>query len=118
VDGTYGDGCGWRAPRRCLLAQRAREPQPVLIVDRHDEPGLPRQVGAGGSGKFENHPRGSRGADMEHKYRIGQDVYYRPSIKHTAAPGTYKIRRDVAGRDGRPPVVPHQECCRDVRANR
>ena len=28
---------------------------------------------------------------MEHKYSIGQDVYYRPSIKHTAAPGTYKI---------------------------
>ena len=28
---------------------------------------------------------------MGHKYRIGQDVYYRPSIKHTAAPGIYKI---------------------------
>ena len=31
------------------------------------------------------------GADMGHKYRIGQDVYYRPSIKYTAAPGIYKI---------------------------
>jgi len=28
---------------------------------------------------------------MGHKYRIGQDVYYRPSIKHTAALGIYKI---------------------------
>jgi len=28
---------------------------------------------------------------MEHKYRVGQDVYYRPSIKYTAAPGIYKI---------------------------
>ena len=28
---------------------------------------------------------------MGHKYRIGQDVYYRPSIKYTAAPGIYKI---------------------------
>ena len=28
---------------------------------------------------------------MGYKYRIGQDVYYRPSIKHTAAPGIYKI---------------------------
>ena len=32
---------------------------------------------------------------MGHKYRIGQDVYYRPSIKHTAAPGTYKIVRTL-----------------------
>src|SRR6516225_11540109 len=31
------------------------------------------------------------GADMGHKYRIGQDVYYRPSIKYAAAPGIYKI---------------------------
>ena len=28
---------------------------------------------------------------MGHKYGVGQDVYYRPSIKHTAAPGIYKI---------------------------
>ena len=28
---------------------------------------------------------------MEHKYRVGQDVYYKPPIKHTAALGTYKI---------------------------
>ena len=28
---------------------------------------------------------------MGHKYRIGQDVYYRPSIKYTAVPGIYKI---------------------------
>ena len=28
---------------------------------------------------------------MGYKYRIGQDVYYRPSIKYTAAPGIYKI---------------------------
>ena len=28
---------------------------------------------------------------MAHKYRIGQDVYYRPSIKYTAAPGIHKI---------------------------
>ena len=28
---------------------------------------------------------------MAHKYRIGQDVYYRPSIKYTAAPGVYTI---------------------------
>ena len=28
---------------------------------------------------------------MEHKYRVGQDVYYRKSIKYTAAPGIYTI---------------------------
>ena len=28
---------------------------------------------------------------MAHKYKIGQDVFYRPSIKFTAAPGIYKI---------------------------
>ena len=28
---------------------------------------------------------------MGHKYGVGQAVYYRPSIKHTAALGTYKI---------------------------
>ena len=28
---------------------------------------------------------------MAHKYRIGQDVFYRPSIKYTAAPGIYTI---------------------------
>jgi hypothetical protein len=28
---------------------------------------------------------------MEHQYGIGQHVYYRPSIKHTAAPGIYTI---------------------------
>ena len=28
---------------------------------------------------------------MGHKYRIGQDVYYEPSIKYTAAPGIYTI---------------------------
>ena len=28
---------------------------------------------------------------MGHKYRIGQDVYYEPSIKYTAAPGIYMI---------------------------
>ena len=28
---------------------------------------------------------------MSHKYSVGQDVYYKPAIKHTAALGTYKI---------------------------
>ena len=28
---------------------------------------------------------------MGHKYRIGQDVYYRPSIKYSTAPGIYTI---------------------------
>ena len=28
---------------------------------------------------------------MAHKFRIGQDVYYRPSIKYSAAPGIYTI---------------------------
>jgi hypothetical protein len=28
---------------------------------------------------------------MGHKYGVGQDVYYKPPIKHTAALGTYKI---------------------------
>ena len=28
---------------------------------------------------------------MSHKYSVGQDVYYKPPIKHTAALGTYKI---------------------------
>ena len=28
---------------------------------------------------------------MAHKFRIGQDVFYRPSIKYTAAPGIYTI---------------------------
>ena len=28
---------------------------------------------------------------MAHKYRIGQDVFYKPSIKYTAAPGIYTI---------------------------
>ena len=39
---------------------------------------------------LENH-RAVLGADMGHKYGVGQHVYYRPSIKHTAAPGIYKI---------------------------
>ena len=32
---------------------------------------------------------------MAHKYKIGQDVFYRPSIKFTAAPGIYKIVRTL-----------------------
>jgi hypothetical protein len=28
---------------------------------------------------------------MSHKYSLGQDVYYEPPIKHSAALGTYKI---------------------------
>jgi hypothetical protein len=28
---------------------------------------------------------------MGHKYRVSQHVYYRPSIKHTAARGIYEI---------------------------
>ena len=28
---------------------------------------------------------------MAHKFRIGQDVFYRPSIKYSAAPGIYTI---------------------------
>ena len=28
---------------------------------------------------------------MGHKYRVGQDVYYSPPIRHGAAPGTYKV---------------------------
>jgi hypothetical protein len=28
---------------------------------------------------------------MGHKYGVGQDVYYQPSVKHTAARGIYKI---------------------------
>jgi hypothetical protein len=32
---------------------------------------------------------------MGHKYRIGQDVYYRPSIKYSAAPGIYTITKTL-----------------------
>ena len=28
---------------------------------------------------------------MGHKYRVGQEVYYNPRVRHTAASGTYKI---------------------------
>jgi hypothetical protein len=28
---------------------------------------------------------------MGHKYQVGEDVYYQPSIKHSAARGIYKI---------------------------
>ena len=28
---------------------------------------------------------------MSHKYSVGQYVYYKPPIKHSAARGTYKI---------------------------
>ena len=28
---------------------------------------------------------------MSHKYSVGQDVYYQPSIKHSAARDIYKI---------------------------
>ena len=28
---------------------------------------------------------------MGHKYRVGQDVYYSPPVRHSAAPGPYKI---------------------------
>jgi hypothetical protein len=39
---------------------------------------------------------------MSHKYSLGQDVYYSPSIKHTAAPGIYKIVRTLPVEHGRP----------------
>jgi len=63
-----------------------------LVVDRHDEPHLPRQVEAVEVVCFglENHPRFS-GADMGHKYEVGQDVYYSPPVRHSAPPGSYKI---------------------------
>jgi hypothetical protein len=32
---------------------------------------------------------------MEHKYGVGQHVYYRPSMKYTAAPGIYEIVRTL-----------------------
>jgi hypothetical protein len=32
---------------------------------------------------------------MGHKYAVGQDVYYKPSIKHIAARGIYKITARV-----------------------
>jgi len=65
---------GW-----CRHGRRAGEPQAVLVIDRHDEPRLPRQVEAVEVVCFglENHPRFS-GADMGHKYGVGQDVYYSP----------------------------------------
>jgi hypothetical protein len=28
---------------------------------------------------------------MSHKYAVGQDVYYSPPVKHSAARGIYKI---------------------------
>ena len=28
---------------------------------------------------------------MGHKFPVGQDVYYKPPVKHSAAPGIYKI---------------------------
>jgi hypothetical protein len=28
---------------------------------------------------------------MSHKYSLGQDVYYKPPIKYSAALGTYKV---------------------------
>jgi len=39
---------------------------------------------------LEDH-RVSGGANMSHKYSVGQDVYYQPSIKHSAARDIYKI---------------------------
>ena len=52
---------------------------------------------------------------MGHKYRIGEDVYYRPSIKYTAAPGVYTIIKTlpVENEDR----VGYRERCGDVRAN-
>jgi hypothetical protein len=32
---------------------------------------------------------------MSHKYAVGQDVYYWPPIKHSAAKGIYKITARV-----------------------
>jgi hypothetical protein len=32
---------------------------------------------------------------MGHKYAVGQDVYYQPSIKHSAARGIYKVTARV-----------------------
>jgi hypothetical protein len=32
---------------------------------------------------------------MGHKFSVGQDVYYSPSIKHSAARGIYKITARV-----------------------
>jgi hypothetical protein len=32
---------------------------------------------------------------MGHKYRIGQDVYYQPSIRFSAAPGIYTITKTL-----------------------
>jgi len=43
----FRERLGRRRQRR-----RAGEPQAVLVVDRHDEPRLPRQVEGGGSDKF------------------------------------------------------------------
>jgi len=34
---------------------------------------------------------GWQGANMGHKFSVGQDVYYKPPVKHSAAPGIYKI---------------------------
>ena len=54
---------------------------------------------------------------MGHKYRIGQDVYYKPSIKYSAAPGIYTIIKMLPVEERRPSRLPHQERYGDVRAN-
>jgi hypothetical protein len=39
---------------------------------------------------------------MSHKYSLGQDVYYKPPIKHTAARGIYETVRTLpVEREGR-----------------
>ena len=44
---------------------------------------------------------------MGHKYRIGEDVYYRPSIKYTAAPGIYTIIKTLPVESEAPSRLPH-----------
>ena len=39
---------------------------------------------------------------MTHKYAIGQDVYYQPPVRYSAAPGTYKIIQWLPVEHGHP----------------
>jgi hypothetical protein len=41
---------------------------------------------------------------MSHKYAVGQDVHYSPSIKHSAARGIYKVTARLPVESGDRPI--------------